>query len=123
MLHFPIQLTLHDILSREQQKQNEFIPGLLLFLGSAALSTFSIGSVNMVLGDPALVVLARDGGGIGGDRFGLKGLSGLLGGGLLGRLREKRLDPGLVDKVDCSSKGAREDEVEEDAWGNVNWVI
>lgn len=85
-----------------------------LFLGSTALGTLSIGSVNVMLGDPALIVLASDGGGIG-NGLGLEGLAGLLGSRLLGGLGEEGLNPGLVDEVDGSGESASEDEVEEDA--------
>jgi hypothetical protein len=33
-------------------------------------------------------------------------------------LWEERLNPGLVDKVECASEGAEEEEIEEDAAGN-----
>lgn len=76
----------------------------------------------MVLGDPALVVLASDASGISGNGLGLEGLAGLLGGRLLGGLGEEGLDPGLVDEVDGASEGASEDEVEEDAVACVSTV-
>lgn len=65
----------------------------------------------MVLRNPALVVALAAGGNT--DR--LDGDLGLLGsfGGALGS-REKSLDPSLVDKVQCASKDAAKDKVEED---------
>lgn len=127
MLHFPIQTTstrLLFVLSSEHiKKKNKTRSTLVkLFLGSAALGTLSIGSVDVVLGDPALVVLASDACGISGNGLGLEGLAGLFGGRLLGGLGEEGLDPGLVDEVDGASEGASEDEVEEDAVACVSTV-
>ena len=93
-----------------------------LALGAAArLDPLGDGAVQVVLGDPALVVLlaAGDAGGLG-AREGLD-LEGLLDQRLLlGRLgalslREEGLDPGLVDKVEGAAEDARQEEVEEDA--------
>lgn len=93
-----------------------------LGLGAGArLDTSGNRAVDMVLRDPALiVVLARsdsDRGGLGaGER--LRNIDDLLdllvGAGALS-LREEGLDPGLVDKVESTDKSSREEEVEEDA--------
>jgi len=83
----------------------------------------------VVVGNPALiVVLVRDdsnGDGLGaGERLGnLDDLLGLLSSaGALG-LREKGLDPGLVDKVESTGESSREEEVEEDAGCGVSLLL
>lgn len=79
----------------------------------------------MVVRDPALVVvLGSTGSGSDGlrGRLGLNDVDVLLGllcgAGTLG-LGEQGLNPGLVDKVESSSKGSRQEEVEEDAKGQI----
>jgi hypothetical protein len=93
---------------------------LVLGLRGAGLDASSDGAVDVALGDPALVVvLSRSGGDTrlvgAGDGLGLD-LLGLLGGaGSALGLGEEGLDPGLVDKVQGTSEGTSEEEVEEDA--------
>jgi hypothetical protein len=93
---------------------------LSLDLGAAAcLDTPRDGAVDVVVRDPALVVVfvgARGWARRLGAGSGLRNGSLLL---LLGRLGargfgEEGLDPGLVDKVDGGAEQAREEEVEED---------
>ena len=92
---------------------------LLVLVAGSGLDASGSGAFDVVLGDPALVVvLARASGSAGGLGAG-EGLSslnllGLLGGsGALG-LGEESLDPGLVDKVESTGESSREEEVEED---------
>lgn len=108
-----------------------FLFALLQLLGlaaSARLDTLGNRSVDMVVRDPGLVVLAAfrsgqgDARGLGSRERGIGGggdvdLLGLLAGtgGATLRGGEEGFDPGLVDKVESASEGASEDEVEEDA--------
>lgn len=93
---------------------------LLVLVAGAGLDASGSGAVDVVLGDPALiVVLARAGGsasGLGaGEGLSSLDLLGLLGGaGALG-LGEESLDPGLVDEVEGTGEGGGKEEVEEDA--------
>lgn len=98
--------------------------GVLLLLRSARLDALGVGALDVVLGDPALVVFGASGGGRLGARGSSVGFDGLL--GLLGGARsafglgEQGLDPGLVDKVEGAAKGSSQDEVEEDAVWSAN---
>ncbi len=99
---------------------------LFRLAAGAALDAARRGAVDVVAGDPALVVAlaavaAARGAGRLGARQGL-GLDHDLARGLLAAraldgagLREERLDPRLVDKVQGRAEDAGEDEVEEDA--------
>lgn len=85
----------------------------------AALDALGHRAVDVMVRDPALVVvLVRTGGGAGGliagegldlDLLDLLRCLGALG------LREECLDPGLVDKVERAAEDAGKDEVQEDA--------
>jgi hypothetical protein len=73
-----------------------------------------------VVRNPALVIVLSRGDGNGG-RLGagerlsnINGLLGLLVGTGALSLREESLDPGLVDEVEGTGEGSREEEVEED---------
>ena len=77
----------------------------------------------MVVGDPGLIVVLVGASAGGAGRFGsgkgldLNNLLGLLGAGSTGStsgLREKSLDPSLVDKVERGAKQTSQEEVEED---------
>jgi hypothetical protein len=77
-------------------------------------------AVDVVVRDPALVVVLSRGDGNGG-RLGtgerlsnIDGLLGLLVGTGALSLREESLDPGLVDEVESTGESSREEEVEED---------
>lgn len=93
-----------------------------LGLGAGArLDTSGNRAVDVVLGDPALiVVLARSDSNRGGFRAGerlrnIDDLLGLLVGARALGLGEEGLDPGLVDEVEGTGESSREEEVEEDA--------
>jgi hypothetical protein len=120
-------VSLHNTRALERNALEEDAEASLLDsldLGAGArLDASGNGAVDVVVGNPALiVVLVRDdsnGDGLGaGERLSnLDDLLGLLSGtGALG-LREKGLDPGLVDKVESTGESSREEEVEEDDLG------
>ena len=98
----------------------------MLRLGGAALDALGDRAVDMVVGDPALVVvlaISASGGARGRlvarQRLGDLSLLGFLGDGrgATGGLREEGLDPGLVDEVEDAAEEAGQEEVEEDAGG------
>ncbi len=95
---------------------------------SAALNAPRHGAVDVVVGDPALVVALGAVAAAGGaGRLGARERLDLGGRGLAGssrllaagrgnaRLREESLDPGLVDEVEGRAEDGGEEEVEEDA--------
>lgn len=94
-----------------------------LLLGLAARGTLDPsgdGAVDVVAGDPGLVVVLVGARGRASRLVAGKGLGDLDLLGLLGRLdnaglREQGLDPGLVDKAESGAKQAGEEQVEEDA--------
>lgn len=100
-----------------------------LFGLSATLDTPRDGAVEVVLGNPTLVVALVGVGAAGGaGRLGARerlSLGGDLAASLLARvllgagLREQSLDPGLVDPVEGAAEDAGEEEVEEDAIGEL----
>jgi hypothetical protein len=93
---------------------------LLLGLAArAALDPLGDRAVDVVAGDPGLIVVLVGACGRASRLVARKGLRNLDLLGLLGRLddaglREQGLDPCLVDKVESSAKQAGEEEVEED---------
>jgi hypothetical protein len=93
---------------------------VLALLGAPTrLHALRRGPVEVMLGDPALIVrrrytARRFRSGLHVDRLLLDG--SLLRSGLRATgLREEGLDPGLVDEVEGTAENAREEEVEEDA--------
>jgi len=91
----------------------------LLLAAGAALNSLGHGAVDVVGGDPALIVVlvstrcsARRLGSR--ERLNLD-LLDLLGGRLRAGLGEQGLNPGLVDEVQGSAKQTGQEEVEEDA--------
>lgn len=94
---------------------------LLLGLAArAALDPSGDGAVDVVAGDPGLVVVLVGARGRASRLVAGKGLGDLDLLGLLGRLDdaglgEQGLDPGLVDKAEGGAKQAGEEQVEEDA--------
>lgn len=91
---------------------------LLLLAAGTALDSLGHRAVDVVVGDPALViVLLSTSGGASRFRAG-KGLDNLLLcllGGLDAGLREQGLDPGLVDEVKGAAEKAGQNKIEEDA--------
>lgn len=102
-----------------------------LLLGSG-LDTLRGRAVDVVVGDPALVVGLASGGdanglGAGEGGVGVNDLLGSLGAGSgrLGALGlgEERFDPGLVNEVESSGECGGQDNVEEDAGGMLaSWI-
>lgn len=96
------------------------VPSLLLGLAArSALDPSGDGAVDVVAGDPGLVVVLVGARGRASRLVAGKGLGDLDLLGLLGRLdnaglREQGLDPGLVDKAESGAKQAGEEQVEED---------
>lgn len=105
--------------------------GLGLGLGSAAADAFRFGPLEVRGGNPALIIglgARSDRGAIGTDDCNLVGRVDLL---ALARrhpgalttlavallLREESADPGVVDEVDGSAKGTKDDKVKEEARG------
>lgn len=99
--------------------QNPLFDSLLL--AGTALEALGHGSVDVVVGDPALIVVLiganRDTARLGArDHLGLD-LLGALGRAGAARLWEKCLDPRLVDKVEGGAEQGRQEKVEEDSCG------
>ena len=96
-----------------------FLDALRLGLaGGPALYAFGDGTVDVVVGDPALVVGLVGARGHGGGLASGENLDGLVLLDLLGalaRLGEEGLDPGLVDEVEGAAEDSGKEEVEEDA--------
>jgi hypothetical protein len=91
----------------------------LLLAAGAALNSLGHGAVDVVGGDPALIVVLV-GTRCSASRLGSRerlnlDLLDLLGGRFRAGLGEQGLNPGLVDEVQCSAKQTGQEEVEEDA--------
>lgn len=104
--------------------------GSRLLLGGTALDALGDGAVDVVGGDPASVKVLGTGAGasrfVAGQGVGAGSLddgSRLAGlaatGGALG-LREERLDPGLVDKVQGGAERTGQEDIQEDAASSVS---
>lgn len=96
---------------------------MLGLAAGGALDALGDRAVDVVAGDPALIVVlavgaGRGGGLASGKRLGLDLLDLLAGrasGGATGGLGEEGLDPGLVDEVENTAEDTTQEEVEEDA--------
>lgn len=103
------------------KRGSRLLDELLALAAGTRLDASGSGAVDVVVGDPSLIVVLARGSGDA-SRFGARegigdvdgGLLALLGGGTLG-LGEESLNPGLVDEVESTGEGSSEEEVEEDA--------